>query len=215
MNNEVIATCFKWGYRHNRQLITTAIVSIMCISISLQGYDIYKTVSKNDNVEDFQHNLSDPNQKRLQTSDFDLIFGHNDRPEANSKSADIPKTRLNLILRGALAGLQQQPEGSAIIQGNNQEKLYLIGDTLPGGATLSEVYSDHVVLIRGGQPETLFFPDLGKGSSGLNPYRNPNSESQSSAKPRADYTKQPDSDSLEERMRKLKEQLQQANQGSP
>ncbi len=216
MKNKVIASCFKWGHRHNRQLITLLLLSVMFVSLSYKGYEAYTTAATA-TKDSPQNNLQskDNTRQQLKPNDFQLLFGSSERPEAQPKTADIPKTRLNLTLHGALSGLLEQPGSSAIIEGGNQDKLYQVGDSLPGGATLSEVHSDHVVLMRNGQLEILPFPDAAKESKGINAYHAPSHKPQSDTKPRDDYTKQPDGDSLEERMRKLREQLQQANQGSP
>lgn len=67
----------------------------------------------------------------------------------------LPETRLNLVLRGVVAG----EDGGAIIgTPNGVESFYGIDAGLPGGATLREVYSDRVVLERSGRRETLRLP---------------------------------------------------------
>ena len=101
-------------------------------------------------------------------------------------------------------------KGSAIIQSNNLEKVYQIGERLPGGATLSEVHSTYVVIDRNGQFEKLAFPELSRTASGLKPVSPSRIPSHTS--PNADYTQPSGNDSLEDRMRQLKEQLKKAEQ---
>ena len=63
-------------------------------------------------------------------------------------------TRLPLSLRGLLSG-----EGLAMIETSSSgTKVYRIGDTLPGGAVLKDVLSDHVLLERAGVIERLALP---------------------------------------------------------
>jgi len=72
---------------------------------------------------------------------------------------DAPDTQLNLELRGVLA---YDPEASAlaiISEGRGNEKVYAIGDELPGSATLQEVLADHVILKRNGRLEKLRLPE--------------------------------------------------------
>lgn len=63
-------------------------------------------------------------------------------------------TRLPLTLRGVLAG-----PGLALMAVSGQpEKVFRVGDTLPGGAILRAVLADHVLLERGGVVERLALP---------------------------------------------------------
>ncbi|WP_175452508.1 type II secretion system protein GspC [Thiohalomonas denitrificans] len=80
---------------------------------------------------------------------------------------DAPETRLNLILRGLFTA-DRPEDGAAIIadsQGN--ERFYLNGDQLPGGAQLKEVHADRVILARGGRFETLKLPKASESGISL------------------------------------------------
>ena len=89
------------------------------------------------------------------------LFGRAD-VDAGSQSvgrSDAPETSLRLELVGIFQA--DEPEGSSAIiseQGRPAE-LYGIGDRIPGNAELVEVYTDRVVLRRGGIYETLRFDD--------------------------------------------------------
>lgn len=71
----------------------------------------------------------------------------------------LPETKLELTLRGAFAAAEGEP-ATAIIEEDNRKvsETYLVGDELPGDATLSAVYPDRIVLSRNGLLETLYFP---------------------------------------------------------
>lgn len=218
MNNKVMASCATWGQKHKRPVITFLVLLVMSISLGYKGYHTYVAAFRKDSSADQprQQPIAEAPREQLKPSDFHLLFGSNDRAESRPKPADIPKTRLNLTLHGALTGFTDQPGGgTAIIEGNNQDKLYQVGDTLPGGAILSEVHPNHVILMRNGQLEKLPFPDAAKGLEGISAYNTPPRKHHADGLSGDDYTKQPGDDSLEERMRKLKEQLNQANQGRP
>jgi general secretion pathway protein C len=67
-----------------------------------------------------------------------------------------PETRLNLVLRGVIAANPMSLSHAIIARGKNgKEEVYTVGDKMPGGVTVEEVYPDHVILNRGGQYETL------------------------------------------------------------
>jgi general secretion pathway protein C len=87
-------------------------------------------------------------------------------------SAALPETNLNLVLRGVIATSRDGKGGGAIIGvPNGNEDYYPVNARLPGGAVLSEVYPDRVVLDRGGRLETLRLPrdvlDSGGGETTL------------------------------------------------
>jgi len=80
-------------------------------------------------------------------------------PARVEPAAEAPDTQLNLELRGVLA---YNPESSAlaiISEARGDEKVYAIGDELPGSATLEEVLTDHVILRRNGRLEKLRLPE--------------------------------------------------------
>lgn len=75
---------------------------------------------------------------------------------AVSRQTKAPETRLNLVLRGVIAADPMSLSHAIIARGKNgKEEVYAIGDKMPGGVIVEEVYPDHVILNRGGQLETL------------------------------------------------------------
>ena len=74
------------------------------------------------------------------------------------KVLDAPETRLKLTLRGVFAS--EDSSGGRAIVGDPQgkEENYAVGDPLPGGAKLSEIYPDRIILERNGRFETLRLP---------------------------------------------------------
>lgn len=83
---------------------------------------------------------------------------------ATGDSASAPATSLSLVLAGTIAG-QDPKSGWAIIGESAQAaRLYATGASLPGGARLTEVYADRVILDRGGRLESLPLPRLAGGA---------------------------------------------------
>ena len=72
--------------------------------------------------------------------------------------AAMPETRLQLILRGVFASDDPALAGAIVAERSGKEAFYNVGDTLPGGAVLKEVYPDRIVLQRSGRLETLRMP---------------------------------------------------------
>ena len=212
MRHSFLITYFKWGHKKNRLLLTVSLLLAMVASVSIQGFRLFETLNKTQD-DKILPPVTPPQPVALKQENFKLLFGSNERPEAKADNADIPKTKLNLVLRGALAGLHHKKYGSAIVQGANQDKLYEIGDSLPGGVILTEVFSDHVVLNRGGQFETLYFADTDKNSMALQEYK-PAISTKKEPVSRPGYTDSPDGKPLEQRMQELRDKLQEANQGN-
>ncbi|GGY67079.1 type II secretion system protein N [Marinobacter zhanjiangensis] len=78
---------------------------------------------------------------------------------ADQDTEDLPETNLRLFLRGVLAGTEEQP-GSALIEDDrNRTEVYIIGDELPGNATLRSVHANRIIIERGGKLENLYFPE--------------------------------------------------------
>ena len=76
----------------------------------------------------------------------------------SGSTVNAPDTSLQLKLDGVFAG-SVQSQSSAIIseQGQGIGKLYRVGQQVMGGAVLSAVYVDRVLLQRNGQDEVLRF----------------------------------------------------------
>ncbi len=66
-----------------------------------------------------------------------------------------PETRLSLSLHGLFASDDPALALAIIAAKGGRDRAYRRGDTLPGGATLHEIYPDRVILSRNGQLETL------------------------------------------------------------
>ena len=92
------------------------------------------------------------------------IFGVSDKV-VEQKQTKVPETRLNLTLKGVLAAKPMERASAIIAQGKaGKEDIYSVGDKMPGGVSIKEIHSDHVVLERGGRLETLKLPK----ESGIN-----------------------------------------------
>jgi general secretion pathway protein C len=71
---------------------------------------------------------------------------------------DAPETRLKLTLRGVFATEEPRDARAIIGDPKGKEESYSVGDPLPGGAKLSEIYPDRIILERNGRFETLRLP---------------------------------------------------------
>ncbi len=77
-----------------------------------------------------------------------------------------PQTNLNLTLKGVLATGDDESLAIIGLAGGREQRLFKIGEALPGGVVLHHVYPDRVILRRSGRLETLPFPQNSR--SGVN-----------------------------------------------
>lgn len=91
------------------------------------------------------------------------LFGAPSAAPATAASGpiDAPETRLNLILRGVLSSHDPENARAIIAEPNGNENFFKIGSALPGGAELTEIYADRIILMRAGRHETLRLPKEG------------------------------------------------------
>ncbi|MFK0573987.1 type II secretion system protein N [Endozoicomonas sp.] len=205
----------KWGHKNNQKLIILVVLLAMLLSIGLQATNFHQTI--NSNIEGSPDTNKDETMVLNKTStikheDFQLLFGFNNNQETTHNNKEIPITKMNFILRGALSGIEHKKYASAIIQTSNQDKLYELGDTLPGGAILNQVYADHIVIKRGNQLEKLYFPETARDSRAFQEFRTVEEERPESMEQRPGNHDYPDDMSLEQRMQELREKLQEASQ---
>lgn len=79
-------------------------------------------------------------------------------------AADAPDTTLQLRLTGVFVNTDPSKSGAIVAERSNPNapaKVYHINDNLPGGATLSEVHDDRILLKRGSNSEILRFEKTG------------------------------------------------------
>lgn len=88
------------------------------------------------------------------------LFGEatTDEIPAGEEPVDAPETQLSLELRGTITANEGQKALAIIAERGGEEKVFAIGDGVPGGATLHSVHTDRVILKRAGRLETLRLP---------------------------------------------------------
>lgn len=72
--------------------------------------------------------------------------------------AATPTSRSSLQLRGTFAAQRPEQGVAFIAEAGGRERAYRVGEELPGGARLEEVYPGEVVISRGGVREALRLP---------------------------------------------------------
>lgn len=150
----------RFGLTHLSQV---AMVAATVCGVALLGLSASQTL-----LQDTQSIASTPNQAfalpapDLNQIDAAQLFGT--PTVAATSPAELPDTRLQWVLQGVFTGSTPQNGSAIILAGDQNARLFKAQQMLPGGATLSEVHPDHVVLSVAGERETLRFPTITSSS---------------------------------------------------
>jgi len=108
--------------------------------------------------------VTSPNQRPAQQSAILMaqrianshLFGRADIKTKTQRGTSAPETKLNLLLSGVIASLDERQAVAFVAAGKGAaEKAYGIGENLPGGAILKEIYEDRILLEYRGRMENL------------------------------------------------------------
>jgi general secretion pathway protein C len=146
-------------------LLLALAAALAMVSITAwQGYAFWQSEIDASNAAGRSGMAQGP-QTEAKVPDIDLasvsLFGSEDqtaaRPEQNIE--DLPETNLRLVLRGVMAASGDFPGSALVEDSKNQTEAYVVGDELPGNATLRAVRPDRIIIERAGALESLFFPE--------------------------------------------------------
>lgn len=105
-------------------------------------------------IRSAQQSSSAPVLSEAQARRWEL-FGSVEVEPARQDPRDAPETRLRLELLGVFQHPDPAVASAIIAEQGRDARLVRPGDSLPGNATLEEVYADQVILNRMGQREAL------------------------------------------------------------
>lgn len=159
MNNVPLTNTRLWLLKHHQKMLLVLVSLGFVSSMSVQGWGFYQSLvatPPNSAPDSTRIQPKQTESPALRMVDFSLLFGEaKEQPKAVNAS-NLPSTSLRLTLRGALAPV------SAIIQGSDgRDRLYTVGDTIPGGSVLESVHPQYVVIKHRGNLQRLSFPKLG------------------------------------------------------
>lgn len=134
-------------------------------TLGWQGYRFYNSFQVSGSLPQSHVVASSPRTRPgVKLASLDLFGKAQSRQEPQAiDTRNLPKTNLQLTLRGVMAG-EGHARTSALVEApDNQTQEYHLGDTLPGHAKLQAVYSNRIVISRNGHLENLFFPKQNDG----------------------------------------------------
>ena len=171
MNTELLTNVKQWLVTHRHRVVAGAVCAALLVSVSMNALRVVPQLMQA--LPAMNDSPVEVRQKPLALHEFPLLFGEA-KAKPKPQLTEIPKSNLNLVLRGALAG-DSDSTSSAIIQGSDgQDRFYQVGDPIPGGAILQSVHSTYVVINQGGHPQKLLLVASSPSSKpGLKPYASP------------------------------------------
>lgn len=212
-------------------LILAVIAALAMILVtSWQAYGFWQSESSSATSDRLPADASNK-QSRQQEPDVTLssllVFGSADQVESAPKEDidNLPETNLKLVLRGVMSASGDFP-GSALVEDNkSQTEAYIVGEELPGNATLRTVRPDRIIIERSGALENLFFPeddnqagiamaasDSGSGSSNDEPeYAEKQARSASFPGPQSSQSSSTRRDEIRQRLEQLRNRLRNNN----
>lgn len=145
-------------------LVNSFLIILLAHSLATLSWDLlYPSLSLPDPaIEESVISPSTP-IKNGQGVDFTIIagwhlFGQADTVVSAPTPVEAPETKLNLKLVGIFFAEDNTRALALIAEPNGEEHSYRVGDLLPGGARLEQVFRDYIVLQRNGRQEKLSLP---------------------------------------------------------
>lgn len=146
-------------------LLTALVTLVMLAALGWQGYSQWQREAHPPAGQGPQPDTATaqpiPSEPEIKASEV-ALFGvaSSDSSDQPLETENLPVTNLRLVLRGVMAADGDFP-GSALIEDTSAvTDVYLVGDELPGNATLRSVHANRVIINRSGKLENLYFPEL-------------------------------------------------------
>ena len=204
-------------------LITASLLSVAMVgTLGWQGYRFWEQEQTQQGQSEAQAaaEVRRParQQPQVQLENVEM-FGQADAEgaTADQDTEDLPETNLRLFLRGVLAGTEEQP-GSALIEDDrNRTEVYIIGDELPGNATLRSVHANRIIIERSGKLENLYFPETddsrGVELAAIDNGVQPDPAQRNGASPATSQSRAPSTpEATDERRRQIRQRLEELRQ---
>lgn len=151
-------------YLEKRQqlVLMAAIALIGLISLGYQAINLKRLISANPITSPLSQTMATHPKPIPKSIASVALFGNPNIGADQIANMKLPTTNLQLTLRGAVVESDESKSSAVIEEPGKPAQSYRVGDNLPGNVTLHSVFSDHVVLKRNGQLETLNFPPTSK-----------------------------------------------------
>lgn len=147
---------------HNRKMATAiSVIVIVLMSLSVANAVLFALEQRSQLPIDLTVPAG-PAPESLRRESYkvsDLELFGSLQETAITQVVDAPETKLNLELQGIFLADDDSQSTAIIGEKAKTGELYVIGDRLPGNATLAAVYDDHVLIRRGTRMEKLMFSD--------------------------------------------------------
>lgn len=145
-------------------LLAVAVALGMVTVTAWQSYDFWKSENTASALTG-RPSVSANRQSEQQVPDVSLasipMFGDENATESapDQDIENLPETNLKLVLRGVMSASGDFPGSALVEDSDKQTEVYVVGDELPGNATLKAVRPERIIIERSGALENLYFPE--------------------------------------------------------
>ena len=146
-------------------IVSLLLITVIAYTAATMSWQLISRVTQQEQAVSVSRSVAKPEARTsLSTVPPLHVFGEADKePVAIAQPIEAPETRLRLELSGLFASSDPKQSLAIISEKNGKEDSYRIGDTVPGNATVHEIYADRVILRRLGKLETLRLKEPAKG----------------------------------------------------
>ncbi|MCG8393651.1 MAG: hypothetical protein MI745_11275 [Pseudomonadales bacterium] len=146
-------------------LLVIALAYVLAQTVWLLWYGPNDPIPTGDHTRlDVSVSEQGPSLSQSQVHEWQLFGAFQAEPQSGQdKPTDAPDTRLRLELLGVFQTANPEQATAIIAEKGKEGELFHIGDSIPGNATLEEVYPDRVILRRAGRLETLRWSESSLG----------------------------------------------------
>ncbi|MEX0604410.1 MAG: type II secretion system protein N [Marinobacter sp.] len=146
-------------------LIAAILIALtMAVALAWQGYDFWvqeQQRAASARAENVQSIAAERPRPDVNLASLNLFGTANSATESSEiDTENLPETNLRIFLRGVLAADGEFPASALIEDSNSKTEAYIVGNEIPGGATLRSVRPNRVILERSGKLENLYFPEI-------------------------------------------------------
>lgn len=141
---------------YDKKIAIAIFVVFLCLFI-IQLYGFLQPI-KTDSSIDHSKNIRMDQKSITGKSPLFTISLFGDYVPVNLADEEIKQSMLDLEIVGIIFATQEKNSQVIIRAGGGEEKIYQVGDTLPGGAVIKRIRQNGVLVLHDGALESLRLP---------------------------------------------------------
>ena len=153
--NKMLGFLERFGLTHLSQVVMVGATALGLATLGVSASQALLSESEYAVGDTGQPTLPAPDLARVNEAQLFGVASTNP-----AQDTVLPVTHLLWVLQAVFTGSTAEDGSAIILAGEDKAQLFKAKQPMPGGAELSEVHADHVVITRNGNRETLRFPAI-------------------------------------------------------